>query len=182
MRNLRGIELRYVLTWHLALHGPASITEMVDVLEFHGFRVAAPAPKSISDALRWERRYGRVRIGSRSTTAPVRSRAAPNTGFDSVCWHCAPTQIARRRAHRTPLPIAILADDVRALYGGRRSTEDRRSPSNRSKVREYPATHAGGRGKTVAQRRHLHAPTASCVGAFVFFRAQKTLGGMHGPG
>jgi hypothetical protein len=56
MRNLRGIELRYVLTWHLALHGTATVTELVDALEFHGFGVASPAPKSVSDPLRWERR------------------------------------------------------------------------------------------------------------------------------
>ena len=70
MRNLRGIELRYVLTWHLALHGPATITELVDMLGFHGFCVAAPAPKSVSDALRWERRYGRVRRLARAVYGP----------------------------------------------------------------------------------------------------------------
>jgi len=70
MRNLRGIELRYVLTWHLALHGPATITELVDVLEFHGFCVVTPAPKSVSDALRWERRRGRVRRLSRALYGP----------------------------------------------------------------------------------------------------------------
>jgi hypothetical protein len=60
VKNLRGIELRYVLTWHLALHGRASIAELVEVLAFHGFEVDDPAGKSISDALRWERRRGRV--------------------------------------------------------------------------------------------------------------------------
>jgi hypothetical protein len=60
VKNLRGIELRYVLTWHLALHGRASIAELVEVLAFHGFDVDDPAGKSISDALRWERRRGRV--------------------------------------------------------------------------------------------------------------------------
>lgn len=28
-RQLYGIELRYVLTLHLAVHGPAAITEMI---------------------------------------------------------------------------------------------------------------------------------------------------------
>ena len=60
VKNLRGIELRYVLTWHLALHGRASIADLVEALAFHGFDVDDPAGKSISDALRWERRYGRV--------------------------------------------------------------------------------------------------------------------------
>ena len=57
-----------------------------------------------------------------------------------------------------------------ALYGGRRSTKDRRSPSNRSKVREYPGrpTQEDEAVPSLAsRRRHLHAPTASCVGAFV---------------
>lgn len=70
MRTLRGIELRYVLTWHLALHGPATVTELVDVLAFHGFCVASPAPKSVSDALRWERRRGRVRRLARALYGP----------------------------------------------------------------------------------------------------------------
>jgi hypothetical protein len=64
MRILRGIELRYVLTWHLHLHGPATIAELVDMLAFYRFGAASPAPKSVSDALCWERRLGRVcRLG-----------------------------------------------------------------------------------------------------------------------
>ena len=41
-----------------------------------------------------------------------------------------------------------------------RSTEDRRSPRNRLKVRDHPAAHAGGRGI-------MCAPRPVCVGAFV---------------
>jgi hypothetical protein len=70
MRKLRGIELRYVLTLHLAQHGPATVTELVDALEFHGFCVARSAPKSVSDALRWERRRGRVRRLRRALYGP----------------------------------------------------------------------------------------------------------------
>jgi hypothetical protein len=61
MKKLRGIELRYVLTMHLARHGRSTISELVDALAFHGFTADTPANKSVSDALRWERRYGRVR-------------------------------------------------------------------------------------------------------------------------
>lgn len=61
MYTLRGIELRYVLTMHLARHGRASIRELVEALDRHGFTAARPAHKSVSDALRWERRRGRVR-------------------------------------------------------------------------------------------------------------------------
>lgn len=66
-RRLRGIELRYVLTMDLFLHGPATITLMVQRIESHGFDVASPAPKTVSDALRWERRLGRVRRLGRGT-------------------------------------------------------------------------------------------------------------------
>ena len=64
MKQLHGIELRYVLTWHLALHGPATIAEMIDVLSWHGFCVSGRASKAVSDALRWEIGRGRVyRVG-----------------------------------------------------------------------------------------------------------------------
>jgi hypothetical protein len=68
--QLRGIELRYVLTMHLCLHGPAGIAELVDALAWHGFAVAGRASKSISDALRWEMGYGRVRRLGRGRYGP----------------------------------------------------------------------------------------------------------------
>jgi len=67
---LRGIELRYVLTVHLFRQGRSTISEMRDALAFHGFDVARPAPKSVSDALRWERRRGRVRRLGRGLYGP----------------------------------------------------------------------------------------------------------------
>ena len=69
-RRLRGIELRYTSTLDLFLHGPATITEMVQRLERHGFDVARPAPKTMSDALRWERGLGRVRRLKRALYGP----------------------------------------------------------------------------------------------------------------
>ena len=57
---LKGIELRYVLTMHLAQHGPATITELLDGLAWHGFYVRGRASKTVSDALRWEEARGRV--------------------------------------------------------------------------------------------------------------------------
>lgn len=68
-RQLKGIELRYMLAMHLAVHGPATITEMIKSLDRHGFCVPGRASKVISDALRWEierdrvRRVGRGRYG-----------------------------------------------------------------------------------------------------------------------
>ncbi len=67
--NLQGIELRYVLTMHLAHNGRATIAEMMDSLKGQGFCVPGRASKTISDALRWEvgrdraRRLGRALYG-----------------------------------------------------------------------------------------------------------------------
>ena len=73
----RGTELRYVLTWHLFLHGPATVAELLQALAHYNFDVGGHGSKSISDALRWERRYGRdgVAVG----TDPAGCRAVPNT-------------------------------------------------------------------------------------------------------
>jgi hypothetical protein len=70
MKKLRGIELRYVLAMHLARHGRSTIRELVDALAFHGFVADDPANKSVSDALRWERRRGRVRRLGRGVYGP----------------------------------------------------------------------------------------------------------------
>jgi hypothetical protein len=69
-RILRGIELRYVLTVNLALHGPATIPVMVETLEWQGFGVTGRASKSVSDALRWEVRRDRVRRLRRGLYGP----------------------------------------------------------------------------------------------------------------
>jgi hypothetical protein len=62
--NLRGIELRYVLAMQLAVHGPATIAELIDALRWHSFGVRGRPSKAISDALRWEVECGRVlRLG-----------------------------------------------------------------------------------------------------------------------
>jgi len=51
---LRGIDLRYVLTMHLASQGPATIVELIDALSHHGFHIRGRPSKAVSDALRWE--------------------------------------------------------------------------------------------------------------------------------
>ena len=117
MKKLRGIELRYVLTMHLARHGPATIAELVDALAFHGFAADEPADKSVSDALRWERGRGRVRRLERGVYGPGACRAAPSTGFISVCWRCGPRQFAQRRAHRLRSRTAVtLTRDGRPFW------------------------------------------------------------------
>jgi hypothetical protein len=70
MKTLRGIELRYILAMHLARHGRSTIRELVDALPFHGFAADEPANKSVSDALRWERRRGRIRRLGRGVYGP----------------------------------------------------------------------------------------------------------------
>ena len=69
-RELRGIELRYVLTTNLAVHGKATIASMVELLEYQGFRLVGRASKAVSDALRWEIRRGRVRKLGRGFYGP----------------------------------------------------------------------------------------------------------------
>jgi hypothetical protein len=58
---VRGIELRYILTMHPLLHGPATVAELVEMLAWHGFETEGRASKAVSDALRWEIGRGRVR-------------------------------------------------------------------------------------------------------------------------
>jgi hypothetical protein len=63
MNNLlevRGIELRYLLTTYLFDHRQATVDELVEALTYQGFRVSGRASKSVSDALRWEMAHGRV--------------------------------------------------------------------------------------------------------------------------
>ena len=67
---LRGIELRYVLTINLAVHGPATIPSMIELLEYQRFCVQGRASKAVSDALRWEMRHGRVRRLRRGLYGP----------------------------------------------------------------------------------------------------------------
>jgi hypothetical protein len=58
--EVRGTDLRYLLTAYLFDHGPATVDELVDALTYHGFRTVGRASKCVSDALRWEMTHGRV--------------------------------------------------------------------------------------------------------------------------
>lgn len=68
--ELRGTNLRYVITLYLAQHGPQTIPELIDAIEHQGFSIAGRSSKTISDALRWERNYGRVRRMKRGRYGP----------------------------------------------------------------------------------------------------------------
>ena len=69
-RALRGIELRYALTLYPFQHGPTTIPDLIDALEYQGFDVPGRASKAISDALRWEIGRGRVRRLRRGLYGP----------------------------------------------------------------------------------------------------------------
>jgi hypothetical protein len=68
--RLQGLELRYVLTMYLAQHGPTTVNELIDAIRWQGFDVDGRASKQVSDALRWERRRGRVRRLARGLYGP----------------------------------------------------------------------------------------------------------------
>ena len=59
--QLQGIELRYALTMYLLQHGPTKVDELIEALQWQGFEIPGRPSKHVSDALRWERRRGRVR-------------------------------------------------------------------------------------------------------------------------
>jgi hypothetical protein len=69
-RRLRGIELRYVLTMELFNQGPTTITKLIEAVMSRGLDLGLPAPKSVSDALRWEIRHGRARRLGRGLYGP----------------------------------------------------------------------------------------------------------------
>ena len=73
--DVRGIELRYLLTTHLFDHGPATVEELVEALTYQGFDIGGRASKSVSDALRWEIGRGRA----------IRADASTSTGATSPC-------------------------------------------------------------------------------------------------
>ncbi|WP_101950024.1 hypothetical protein [Mycobacterium sp. 3519A] len=58
--QVRGTDLRYLITAYLFDHGPASVNDLVDALAYHGFRTAGRASKAVSEALRREIAQGRV--------------------------------------------------------------------------------------------------------------------------
>src|ERR1700692_3862029 len=93
--NVRGIELRYMLTMHLVHNGRATITDLIGALTNQGFAVDGGPPKSVSDALRWEMRRGRVRRIRRGLYGPG---SMPRS--TEYRMHQRVGVVAARRAHR----------------------------------------------------------------------------------
>ena len=69
--DVRGIELRYLLTTHLFDHGSATVEELVETLTYQGFDLGGRASKSVCGALRWEIGRGRVIRVRRGRYAPA---------------------------------------------------------------------------------------------------------------
>src|SRR6185312_15715 len=59
-RQLRGVELRYALTMFLFQHGPKSVEELIEALDYQCFDIPGRPSKVVSDALRHEIAHGRV--------------------------------------------------------------------------------------------------------------------------
>jgi hypothetical protein len=59
-RQPRGVELRYALTMYLFQHGPQTVADLIDALEFQSFEIPGRPSKVVSDALRHEIARGRV--------------------------------------------------------------------------------------------------------------------------
>ena len=68
--RVKGLDLRYLLSWLLADSGSATVPELVDRLAMYGFDVDGRPSKTVSDALRWEVRHGRVRQHGRGLYGP----------------------------------------------------------------------------------------------------------------
>jgi hypothetical protein len=113
---LRGIELRYVLAFHLANRSPATVGELIDAVNHQGFSFRGRPSKAVSDALWWEIERGRVHRLGRGWGSPPIFRARPNTGFTNACWPCGP-QLSLRGGHNAChlSPETAVADVTRRL-------------------------------------------------------------------
>ena len=61
---VRGLDQRYLLTTYIHERGVATVDELIDCPDYHGFEVGDRAWKVVSDALRWECLRERViRVG-----------------------------------------------------------------------------------------------------------------------
>jgi hypothetical protein len=106
---LRGIELRYVLAFHLANHGPATVTELIDAVRHHGFYVQGRPSKAISDALRWEIEHGRVHRLGRGRYGPGYIPRSTDYRIHRRVLALRAAVVAERRANGVPLPRRYLS-------------------------------------------------------------------------
>ncbi|EUA68425.1 hypothetical protein I553_3596 [Mycobacterium xenopi 4042] len=90
--QLRGTELRYVLTMHLFIHGPATVAELADALAWHGFAAGGR-----------HRSRSRMLCAGRSGTAGPSARTRP-------LW---PGWMPRGTEHRIHKRVQSLRDQAR---------------------------------------------------------------------
>jgi len=102
---LRGIELRYVLTFHLANRGPATVAELIDAIRHHGFCVEGRRSKAVSDALRWEIEHGRVHRLGRGRYGPGYIPRSTGYRIHRRVLALREAVVAERRAQSMP-PVA----------------------------------------------------------------------------
>ena len=96
-RVLRGTELRYALVRLLQLTGRSTVAQLIEGLAYWGFTVEGRPSKTICDALRWERRRGRViRRGRGIYSAGEMPRSTE---------HRINTRVYRLRAEAGTLPL-----------------------------------------------------------------------------
>jgi hypothetical protein len=108
--NLRGTDLRYVLTFHLANQGPATVAELIDGLRHHGFCVKGRPSKTISDALRWEIEHGRVHRLARGRYGPAYIPRSTDYRIHRRVLALRSAVVAERRAQSALLPTTYASD------------------------------------------------------------------------
>jgi hypothetical protein len=125
---LRGTHLRYVLVRLLQLIGPATVAELADGLHRWGFAVEGRPSKTISDALRWERRRDRVR---RLDRGRYRAGGMPRSTEHRIIWRVvALREQARRQA------VSLEGGQQRHTLGG--PGGDRTADSETARPRVSP--------------------------------------------
>jgi hypothetical protein len=99
---LRGIELRYVLAFHLANQGPATVGELIDAVNHQGFSFRGRPSKAVSDALRWEIEHGRVHRLGRGRYGPGYIPRSTEYRIHQRVLALRTAVVAERRAQRLP--------------------------------------------------------------------------------
>src|SRR5689334_7051555 len=77
-RQLRGVELRYALTNFVFQHGPHTVADLIEALEYQCFEIPGRASKVVSDACVTKSRMAGSSGSSVAATAPARCLAPRN--------------------------------------------------------------------------------------------------------
>lgn len=107
---LRGTVLRYVLIYLLRLQSPRTIPELITGFQQWGFAVEGRPSKTVSDALRWELRRGRVERRGRGRY--IAGDVARSTEHRII------RRVEALRDQATPLSLRGGHNDLLSLRGG----------------------------------------------------------------